>query len=285
MNGEEILEATRELIDELKPHDFSDRSLLGYASREQSEQAAIVSAKQSAVFERYVDVDFSTGTDIGQARLIEFPENLIAPSALEDVRTLDSPLPVEQVWVHDRWKAGVLSWFTYGQKIGLAPKGEIPSGAVFRIWGQFLPPRLIVGAVGQAEILGSSALLLPPGTHWVSLQDDYYNGSRIEITSGASAGARRRVKDYVGSTRTITLESGWPAALTTDDRFALEPSLPEPHHEILAFGGALRASFREANVEVLRMIRQKYDLMAVRLQASTGISKSSRPRVVRDLGW
>jgi hypothetical protein len=59
-----------------------------------------------------------------------------------------------------------------------------------------------------AFIAGSSTpatLVLPP---YASPTDDFYNGWWIKITSGTGIGQVRRVKDYVGSTNTITVFIG-----------------------------------------------------------------------------
>jgi len=52
--------------------------------------------------------------------------------------------------------------------------------------------------------------------------DDIYNGQRIKILQGTSAGDERTITDYVGATKIATVSSAWTATPTTSSVYAIE---------------------------------------------------------------
>lgn len=63
----------------------------------------------------------------------------------------------------------------------------------------FIPAGTIVNSISAVSFVGPATL---------STVDDFYNGKWVYITSGARAGERALVTDYVGATRTFTLSAG-----------------------------------------------------------------------------
>lgn len=51
--------------------------------------------------------------------------------------------------------------------------------------------------------------------------DDYWNGALLYIYEGTNAGTIRTVKDYTGSSDTLTVEEAWPAACDTTTKYIL----------------------------------------------------------------
>lgn len=51
--------------------------------------------------------------------------------------------------------------------------------------------------------------------------DDYWNGALLYIYAGANAGLKRTVKDYTGSTDTLTVEEPFPVAVDTTSKYIL----------------------------------------------------------------
>jgi len=71
-----------------------------------------------------------------------------------------------------------------------------------------------------AGITNSSVLVLDNGASSV---DNYYSGDTLFITSGLGVGQIRTISSYVGSTRTLTLSSGFNIAPNTSSTYTLGP--------------------------------------------------------------
>ena len=55
--------------------------------------------------------------------------------------------------------------------------------------------------------------------------DNFYNGSSIYISSGTGSGQLRRIIDYSGSTRTLTVNTAFATTPNTDSRVVISPTL------------------------------------------------------------
>lgn len=138
------------------------------------------------------------------------------------------------------------------------------SGAVFAVFGDYLYVRpaqgtwrvhheqaiigLTQGALAVSAV--TTQIILPAadadgaddGTVLGQLRaapyDDVYNGTWVEILSGAQAGKSAMIVDYTGATRIATLSSAI-GATANGDQFAMVPRLPADHHDIIAVWAAL----------------------------------------------
>lgn len=76
------------------------------------------------------------------------------------------------------------------------------------------------------QITGSVNDASPTATSFVvngglSATDDFYNGLILVFTGGALAGIARRISDYVGASKTLSLENALPQAPANTDPFSL----------------------------------------------------------------
>ena len=78
----------------------------------------------------------------------------------------------------------------------------------------------VVEAGGRDTIRLSAAGDNPP-----SPIDNYYNGASIYIQSGTGAGQLRRIVDYEGATKTITVNTAFATTCNTDSRALLSPTV------------------------------------------------------------
>mgnify|MGYP003111274734 FL=1 len=98
-----------------------------------------------------------------------------------------------------------------------------------------------------SQVLSSSSFTL-------STNDNFFNNCAIYIKSGTGAGALNKIIDYVGSSKTITLESAWSTNPSTSDSvFEITPSITVNGDGSNATARALinTSSNTIANVEVL----------------------------------
>lgn len=55
--------------------------------------------------------------------------------------------------------------------------------------------------------------------------DNFYNGSSVYVSDGTGSGQLRRIIDYVGSTRTLTVNTAFATVCNTDSRVVISPTL------------------------------------------------------------
>ncbi len=78
----------------------------------------------------------------------------------------------------------------------------------------------VVETGGRLALRLSSAGDTPP-----SPIDNFYNGSSVYIISGTGAGQLRRIIDYAGSTKTLTVNTAFATTPNTDSRVIVSPTL------------------------------------------------------------
>lgn len=78
----------------------------------------------------------------------------------------------------------------------------------------------VVEAGGRLTLRLSTAVDTPP-----SSVDNFYNGSSVYIKSGTGASQLRRIVDYNGSTRTLTVNTAFTTTPNTDSTVIISPSV------------------------------------------------------------
>lgn len=78
---------------------------------------------------------------------------------------------------------------------------------------------------GFVEAGGKRTLSLSLAGQTPSRIDNFYNGSSVYIISGTGAGQLRRIIDYSGSTRTLTVNSAFTTIANTDSRVIISPTV------------------------------------------------------------
>jgi uncharacterized protein YgiM (DUF1202 family) len=85
-------------------------------------------------------------------------------------------------------------------------------------FGQLLGDSLIAK---YANISDSSPTVTEFDTNLDSLENDFYNNGVIVFTEGSNKGVVRRIADYAGASKTITVDPALPFAPNNDNRFAI----------------------------------------------------------------
>ena len=123
-----------------------------------------------------------------------------------------------------------------------ALSGHTTAGSV----GSMLQP-IAVGTLTTGASAGGTTAQLAVGS---SAVDDYYNNHLLHIIAGTGAGQSHYVSDYVGATRTVTINGTWAATISTDSVYALRPggaipgaSAPSASDNAAAVWNALTASY------------------------------------------
>ena len=75
-------------------------------------------------------------------------------------------------------------------------------------------------------VTNSTVQVLASSDFTLSTNNDFFNNCAIYIKSGTGAGGLNKIIDYVGSSKTITLESAWSTSPSTSDSvFEITPSV------------------------------------------------------------
>lgn len=82
---------------------------------------------------------------------------------------------------------------------------------------QVVEKRTINGSVNDAAATTTAFI----GSAGLSATNDFYNGSVLVFTSGTLAGLARKITDYVGATKTITVADAWPSAPANGSTFLI----------------------------------------------------------------
>lgn len=93
-------------------------------------------------------------------------------------------------------------------------------------------------------ILASSATL---GS--IAVEDDFYINSWVRIISGTGAGQKRRITDYVGSTKTATVSPAWATAPTNDSVYEILPCLDHPLDKAIMWRAVMMLKAADSDVK------------------------------------
>lgn len=110
------------------------------------------------------------------------------------------------------------------------------------IWDEPIAGHLTAGTAGLSEALGSSAIVDTtvtgtPTSTTIQLTagsaiDDFYNDQLLYILSGTGVGQVRVVSDYVGATKTVTVDEAFITTPAAADRVAILVAHTHPNSQI-----------------------------------------------------
>jgi len=85
-------------------------------------------------------------------------------------------------------------------------------------------------------ILSASAPDYSTGFGVVDRRDDYYNGMDVTILAGTGVGHTRRISDYTGLTRSLTVDQAWTTAATptVGSTYAVQCPVPEDFRDLVS---------------------------------------------------
>jgi hypothetical protein len=92
-----------------------------------------------------------------------------------------------------------------------------------------------------------------------SVVDDIYNGDKLIMLAGTSAGDIRTVSDYVGSTKVATVSVAWTS--TPDTTSYYSTLLPDPldkYTDVVALGAAIDLAARKRDDQLQQMLSRRY---------------------------
>lgn len=152
-----------------------------------------------------------------------------------------------------------------GRSIVFDPPPASAESGTTRLVYAYQPPRLR-SATAQA---GASATITLDTD--ADPRNDYYNGSKIMITSGVGAGQIRDISDYVGSTKVATVSVAWTTNPTSASVFStlINTDFPEIFHELIALDACLSGYLREreASLQVTTFAQERRDKLDLKFKA------------------
>jgi len=143
-----------------------------------------------------------------------------------------------------------------GDKVRITPT---PSSGSVKIW--YVPSfgNMVEGRVDSASnssptntlILNSAAPDYSYEYGTVDRRDDYYNGMTVQIINGTGVGQSRKITDYNGTTRTITVDSAWGTnpdnSGANRSSYCIMCPVPEDFHTLVPMRAALMMSVKNRN--------------------------------------
>lgn len=121
------------------------------------------------------------------------------------------------------------------------PEQTITNGLVQHVVLEPPPPMLGLVASGAASsfVLAAGGTATSPSEP--PIEDDYLNGTLVEIVAGTGIGQRRKITDYAGTTKQATVGVAWTTVPDLTSKYATISRLPRQFHNMLVIGGALHA--------------------------------------------
>jgi hypothetical protein len=110
-------------------------------------------------------------------------------------------------------------WGINSTVLQLKPGGALVTTVVVLQPEPALDSGYIQSATGNTAVIAASA----------SATDDLYNGAELEIARGTGIGQIRTVVDYVGSSKTVTLDRAWITVPITTSVYIIHPSVGVKH--------------------------------------------------------
>jgi len=265
----EMLTALRQNIGESVEGNWLDTELQGHLNRAQDWLARLIMTIDNQMFRATHTFSLVAGQELyklpprcGSVAFVEYTNGGVTEKMQKAVEMHRS--------TYDDF--GVLSYYLRGRYIGILPVADSSLANAVTVHYQERLPVMHSGEMQSATTLDTTA----------SQENDYYNGSEIVLTGGAGVdGDRAMISDYVGSTRTITLDSsGWAQGSTPDTTsdYEIVCKIPEEYHELIILRATVNALAKDEDQAV--RFRTLYKDSVEGLLATYG--QDSEPEFVKD---
>jgi len=133
----------------------------------------------------------------------------------------------------------------------------------------------IVRANTFSSVTNSTSLVLDSGA---STEDDKYTGSSIFITSGLGAGQVRDVIDYIASTQTVTVNTGFTTVPNSSSTFHIGPKITVTGDGTGALAYANVASGQVTKINIIN-VGSNYSRASATVSANSGVGATLDARV------
>ncbi len=195
--------------EQLHPEAASDSGVAQSAAA----STLVIRAAASAVDDFYngQQIEIVRGTGAGQVR------------SITDYTGASKTCAIDRAWITNPDNTSV--YIIKGQGASLATDG-LPNVNVAQISNNSAAAVALAYLYKAGFDMGSVNDAGATTTVWIgdsglSAIDDFYNGAQLVFVSGALAGVMERVSDYVGATRTFTMDHAFPASPANADQFVI----------------------------------------------------------------
>jgi hypothetical protein len=202
----------------------------------------------------------------------DLPRGVSGISYVEDITNGEnSPSDMSPIWFEDRFlyvlnQVATSSYRRYSIQRNKLLLPDKDSGGTVRVWYPFLPKKLLYFTASSST---DTTVVSPSSVTAGSLIqiDDYYNGMFLLTDDGQF----REVTDFVGSTRSFTVDADWdsnPSATTVVS--LCSPIWPEFQDLIHLEAGKLMRSDLDMGIQEISIeIRDRYNDMEKTLRKYT----------------
>lgn len=163
----------------------------------------------------------------------------------------------------------------YGRPGSISFMGDVTFSSI-RVWYIRRYPPLHYGTAQSGTTTTIQFAASPTGT--VIQRDSLYVGMDVLMTNGTNTDQFRRVTAYTGATRTATLDSALPVAVTASTTYSLVVPLEQEHGDYFIEDVTRRLLARLANTEHLAATEPQYREAQERFKASLETRDQAQPR-------
>ena len=174
-------------------------------------------------------------------------------------------------------------YYIRGQKLGIIPTPKTTTANSLQISYIRQLADLSYGNVASGTST-SIKLATTPTAGDTKQINDYYNGERIIIVSGAGVGQTRTISDYVGSTRLATVDAAWTTTPDTTSMYSFISSIPDQHHEILGAYAAKLVHIKVKDRDGIMAETARFSDLLLMLLSSVEMRTSDSPKYINITG-
>jgi hypothetical protein len=127
----------------------------------------------------------------------------------------------------------------YGDNINVQPTPTADQAAAMRQYAIRDPGPMILETLTTPNIVDASNFKLASVD--APKEDDILIGTRVHVVAGTGIGQMRKIADYVGSTRLVTVDLPFSPALDNTSKIATETRIVRLFHNVLPLGAAIRS--------------------------------------------
>ena len=271
-----------EMVDMVRSHLDTSRNFLPGDIAMQHLHAAQQEIVRQIIAENPTFYIASTTLDlVSGTALYDLPQNarlgariLFAENTQDDVGVRVPPARFrEHFFIEEPGLLSLVHGYSFtlqGAQVRVTPEPVASVTSAIRIWYGPEHGNMVQGVPTAATDTTVTLFETPNYTNnfgVIDLRDDYYNGMELRVISGTGAGQSFSVSDYVGSTRTLTIDGTFTTALATSGEdasvVALMCPVPEGFHALLPLRAALLASPRHRTRQK-ELEREYYGAMGAR---------------------
>lgn len=147
----------------------------------------------------------------------------------------------------------------FGNNLDIQPTPTAALASAMRLYAIADPGPMLIETLAAGNLVDASNF---KWTHQdAPFENDILNGTRVHVVSGTGVGQVRRVTDYDGATKKVTVDIPFSPTLAAGSKVATETRVVRLFHNLLALGAAKRckAVLEESTAKVDKLYDSAFE--------------------------